>query len=175
MFKRGWIIFALVAWVPVNAAESVRESNRILNDRFTFYLGGFFPQVSSAIRLDADIAGGIGDTISLEDVLGLEDSKSVLWGGFNWRIARRHILELEAFQLACDFRFGKGRPQIGAQDRASPRSRALDVIAEKRSTQCGAVIARRRRHVHRIENPGSFDCRNDAPVLNQSATEAEVG
>ena len=75
MFKRGWIIFALVAWFPVNAAESVRESNRILDDRFTFYLGGFFPQVSSEIRLDAEIAGGIGDTISIEDVLGLEDSK----------------------------------------------------------------------------------------------------
>jgi len=124
MFKRGWIIFALVAWFPVNAAESVRESNRILNDRFTFYLGGFFPQVSSAIRLDADIAGGIGDTISLEDVLGLEDSKSVLWGGFNWRMARRHTLELEAFQLnrsgsvgavTDPFQIGNSILQVGAR------------------------------------------------------------
>ncbi len=124
MFKRGWIIFALVAWFPVNAAETVRESNRILNDRFTFYLGGFFPQVSSEIRLDAEIAGGIGDTISLEDVLGLEDSKSVLWGGFNWRIARRHFLELEAFQLnrsgsvsavTDPFQIGGSLVQAGAQ------------------------------------------------------------
>jgi hypothetical protein len=124
MFKRSWIIFALVAWFPVNAAETVRESNRILNDRFTFYLGGFFPQVSSEIRLDADIAGGIGDAISLEEVLGLEDSKSVLWGGFNWRIARRHILELEAFQLnrsgsvsavTDPFQIGGSLVQAGAQ------------------------------------------------------------
>jgi hypothetical protein len=105
-------------------AETSAESNRVLNDRFTFYIGGFFPQVSSNIRLDADFSGGIGDDISLEDTLGLEEGMSVLWGGFNWRMAHRHILELEAFQLKRSgsvsavtdpFQIGKSIVQVGAQ------------------------------------------------------------
>jgi hypothetical protein len=105
-------------------AETVIAPNTVMDDRFTFYIGGFFPQVSSDIRLDAEIAGGIGDTISLEDTLGLEDSKSVLWGGFNWRMARRHTFELEAFQLnrsgtvgavTDPFQIGNSIVQVGAR------------------------------------------------------------
>jgi hypothetical protein len=105
-------------------AETSAESNPVLNDRFTFYIGGFFPQVSSDIRLDSDFDSGIGDNISLEDTLGLEDSKSVLWGGFNWRMANRHTLELEAFQLnrsgivgaiTDSFQIGNSILQVGAQ------------------------------------------------------------
>ena len=97
-FGYAVLLFSTGVLVTASAhAETSAESNRVLNDRFTFYIGGFFPQVGSNIRLDSDFAGGIGDDISLEDTLGLEEGKSVLWGGFNWRMAHRHLLELEAF------------------------------------------------------------------------------
>lgn len=105
-------------------AQTDSASNPVLDDRFTFYIGGFFPQVSSNIRLDADLGSSIGDDISLEETLGMEDSKSVLWGGFNWRMARRHFLELEAFQLnrsgfvgavTDPFQLGGSLVQVGAQ------------------------------------------------------------
>ena len=38
---------------------------------------------------------GPGDEISFENFLGLEDSKTTLWGGFRWRISRRNQLEFE--------------------------------------------------------------------------------
>jgi hypothetical protein len=58
-----------------NAAETA--DNPLLAHRFAFYLGGFFPQVSSTIQLDGKIIGD-GNTISFENAFGLEDSKSVL-------------------------------------------------------------------------------------------------
>ena len=75
------------------------SANPLLGKHVTFYLGGFYPRVSSTIRLDADILGGIGDTISLEDELGLEEGQAVLWGGVSWRMSKRTSLEFEYFQL----------------------------------------------------------------------------
>jgi hypothetical protein len=118
------VVTSCILTVSAGQAWADSEPNPLMDDRFTFYIGGFFAQVSSEIRLDADIAGGIGDTISPEDVLGLEDSKSVLWGGFNWRVARRHSLALEAFQLnrsgsvsavTNPFQIGNSLVQAGAQ------------------------------------------------------------
>jgi hypothetical protein len=107
---------------PDLLAETDSTSNTILADRFTLYLGGFFPQVSSDIRLDG--SSGIGDTISFENTLGMEDSASVLWGGASWRISRRNKLEFEYFQLnrsgrvgavTDPFWIGESLVQVGAQ------------------------------------------------------------
>ena len=74
------------------------KDNPILNDRFAIYIGGFFPQVDSSLRIDGDIIGP-GDGLDAENVFGLEDSKSVLWGGVSWRISRRNSLEFEFADL----------------------------------------------------------------------------
>ncbi len=67
--------------------------NHMLDDRFSLWIGGFFPKVESTIRLDSAL--GPGDEINFENFLGLEDSKTTLWGGFRWRISHRNQLEFE--------------------------------------------------------------------------------
>jgi hypothetical protein len=75
---------------PIGEEE---KYNHMLDDRFSLWIGGFFPKVESTIRLDSAL--GPGDEISFENFLGLEDSKTTLWGGFRWRISRRNQLEFE--------------------------------------------------------------------------------
>ena len=70
------------------------------NDRFRIYLGGFFPDVSSKISINGEFVQP--PPIDFEDVLGLEDSKGVAWGGIQWHISRRNSLEFEFFQLNRD-------------------------------------------------------------------------
>jgi hypothetical protein len=91
------LILALIFAGGTAIAESHSEKqfyNHMLDDRFSLWIGGFFPDVESTIRLDSEM-GGPGDEISFENFLGLEDSKTTLWGGFRWRISRRNQLEFE--------------------------------------------------------------------------------
>ncbi len=80
------------------AADAPDGSAPFLQDRFSFWLGGFFANVDSQIRLDSS-SGAPGDEIDFEDTLGLEDSKSSGFGGFRWRISRRNLVEFELVQL----------------------------------------------------------------------------
>jgi hypothetical protein len=107
---------------PDLLAETDSTRNRIRDERFSLYLGGFFPQVNSGIRLDSNL--DIGGDVSFEETLGLEDSDSVLWGGAIWRISRRNQLEFEYFQLnrsggvravTDPFPIGNSLVQAGAQ------------------------------------------------------------
>jgi len=70
----------------------------ILTDRWGIWIGGFFPSISSKVTLDSNI-GSPGDGLDFENVLGLEDSKTVLWGGARWRISKRNLIEFELVQL----------------------------------------------------------------------------
>ncbi len=70
------------------------------NDRFRIYFGGFFPSVSSEIAING--TGMTNPRIDVEDLLGLEDSNSVAWGGVHWKISRRNSLEFEFFSLDRD-------------------------------------------------------------------------
>ncbi len=79
------------------SAEGERFAARYLDKKFSLWLGGFFPSVDSTIRLDSRF--GPGDTIDFEETLGLEDGKSVWFGGVRWRFNRRHQLEGELIQL----------------------------------------------------------------------------
>lgn len=80
------------------AAENPDGSAPFLDDRYTFWLGGFFPNVDSRVRLDSS-SGAPGDEIDFEDTLGLEDSKAVAFGGFRWRVSPRNLIEFELVQL----------------------------------------------------------------------------
>jgi hypothetical protein len=115
-------IFVLV--LPYGHAEPDTRSSPLTEKHLSIYLGGFFPRVSSTIRLDADIDGGISDVVSLEDTLGLEKGEAVFWGGLVWQMSRRNLLEFEYFQLnrsgSVDavtepFQIGNSLVQAGAQ------------------------------------------------------------
>ena len=109
---------------PGLQAETDTPDFSVNRKHVAIYLGGFYPMVNSDIRLDADIFGGIGDTISLEDTLGLEEGQAVMWGGLVWQISRRNLLELEYFQLNRSgsigalseaFQIGNSVAQVGAR------------------------------------------------------------
>ena len=76
------------------------EYNQI-NDPFRIYLGGFWPSVSSSININGDVIPP-GPPISIEDSLGVEESKEALWAGAQWRISQRNSLEFETFSLNRD-------------------------------------------------------------------------
>ena len=92
-------LFLMIASVsPVQAQDSGNYDR--FNDRFRIYVGGFFPSVSSEISINP--TGGTNPPIDVEDVLGVDDSNSVAWGGVQWHISRRNSLELEFFSLDRD-------------------------------------------------------------------------
>ncbi len=116
----GIIVVTIVA--ATSAAQA--DTNPVLDDRFTFYLGGFFPDVDSSVTLHSDFIPGPGDRIDFEDEFSLEDSKNVLWGGMKWQISRRNQLQIEYLQLnrdasagavTRDFVFGDSIVQVGAE------------------------------------------------------------
>ena len=72
-----------------------------LNDPFRIYFGGFWPSVSSKININGDVLPP-GPPISIEDQLGVEDSAETAWGGVQWRISQRNMLEFETFSLNRD-------------------------------------------------------------------------
>ena len=95
------VMFALWLGVAsgVNAAEEKEPG--ILGHRFHLYLGGFFPEIDSEININGETLPP-GPGIDFENIFGLEDSKSVLWGGARWRISRRNLLEFEFLSLNRD-------------------------------------------------------------------------
>ncbi len=97
-FTVSFFFIVLVTSIAGNANAASDRDSPMLDDQFALYLGGFFPQVSSTIQLDGKIIGD-GNEISFENAFGLEDSKSVLWGGARWRISRRNMLEFEFADL----------------------------------------------------------------------------
>lgn len=92
------LLFVL-ATGPVAAADDGQF--KALNKRFHVYLGGFFPDVDTTISINGEILPD-NPALNFEDVFGLDDSKTVLWGGARWRISRRNSLEFEFVQLNRD-------------------------------------------------------------------------
>lgn len=86
------LLVALVA-SPVSAQEY-----EMFNDDWRIYIGGFHATVDSKIGINGDLLPPI-PPIDVEDVLGVDDSKSVPWGGIYWHFARRHSVEAEFFTL----------------------------------------------------------------------------
>jgi hypothetical protein len=81
------------------SSEQNRQSiHPAVGQKWRIWLGGFFPNMDSSVRLDSEM-GNPGDGLDLEDTLGLNDKKSTLWGGANWRISRRNQIEIEINNL----------------------------------------------------------------------------
>jgi hypothetical protein len=92
---------ALAVGISLTSPATADNHYDQFNDRFRIYLGGFWPSLDSTININGDFAPP-GPPISIEDTLGVEDSKGVAWGGARWRISRRNSLEFEVFALKRD-------------------------------------------------------------------------
>jgi len=79
-------------------AAQLPGKHPLLNKRFMIGAGGFFPDIDSKIRLDAESLD-LGTELDFEDQLGLEDSQNTFWLTSRWRISRRNNLEFEWVQL----------------------------------------------------------------------------
>lgn len=83
------------------ASEKSGTSNPPFEQRFQFALGGFFPTINSTVSL-GPTGGGGGETIDIEDDLGIDDNHSSPWVAFNWRFYPRHRVHVEWFELNRD-------------------------------------------------------------------------
>ena len=70
----------------------------VMDDPWRVYLGAFTATVNSEIGINGDLVPP-GPPIDVEDILGVEDSKTVAWGGIRWQFARQHSIEAEYFTL----------------------------------------------------------------------------
>ena len=89
---------ALIGVLAFSASASAQDDYAKFNDPWRVYLGGFWPEPTSKVGINGDILPP-EPPISVEDVLGVEDSKGVAWGGIAWHFARRHSVEFETFSL----------------------------------------------------------------------------
>jgi hypothetical protein len=82
----------------ISSVATAQGYNPMLDDKWRVYVGAFDASVDSKLTLYAENLPEI-PPIDVEDILGLEDSKTVAWGGVAWHFRRRHALELETFTL----------------------------------------------------------------------------
>ncbi len=89
----GGIAMSLLA----SSVAMAEGYNPMLDDKWRVYIGAFNASVDSKITFNAENLPEL--PIDVEDVLGLEDSKTVAWGGVAWHFAEKHSLEFETFTL----------------------------------------------------------------------------
>lgn len=87
--KKKLSLAVLLASAPVLAAAA----NDPWDSPFTLQLGAFSAKADTTVRLDSEIGGGIGTSVSFEGDLGIADSKTVPQFDFLWRINPRHAIE----------------------------------------------------------------------------------
>jgi hypothetical protein len=87
LFSATLVAFLALAAAPAEAQRSFEP----LFDKFNFKLEGSWVGLKTEIRLDSE-ALGRGTTISFEDDLNLDGSKTIPTVGFEWQIARKHRL-----------------------------------------------------------------------------------
>ena len=85
-------LFATLIVSPV-----IADDYDFLNDPWRVYIGAFHATVDSKLTISGDTLPG--EPIDIEDVLGVNESETVAWGGLAWRFAERHSLEAEFFVL----------------------------------------------------------------------------
>jgi len=70
-------------------------------DNTEITIGGFFPAVDTSARIDSN-SGSVGDTLDFEDVFGLDENDSSIFGGIEYRFNDRHAIEATYFNLNRD-------------------------------------------------------------------------
>ena len=79
-------------------SAQAQDQDDWFNDPWRAYAGAFFATVNSEIGINGDLLPP-GPPIDVEDVLGVDDGKTVAWVGIGWHFAPRHAVELEYFTL----------------------------------------------------------------------------
>lgn len=97
--------------LTLSARAMCAEEDARSDDRFLVYLGGFSPHVDSTIKINGEIAKP--PPIDVENTLGVQQGKEVLWGGARWQISNRHSVETEIFILNRDGMNGFDGENIG--------------------------------------------------------------
>ena len=97
----GCLIMVMAGIFTGPVLADTEEIHPMMSARFGIWLGGFFPDIDTEISINGDV---IEDPpkLNLEKVFGLEDSKTVFWGGANWRISNRNLIEIEFANLNRD-------------------------------------------------------------------------
>lgn len=110
---------ALAALAAPLSAQAYDEDNWF-NQDWRIYLGAFHASVDSRLRINSS-SDDLGTDIDVEDLLGVDDSKTTAWGGIGWQFANRHSVELEFFAL---------NRSAGVSDTFSPPIEIGDFILE---------------------------------------------
>jgi hypothetical protein len=104
---RRWALLLASTWLLATTAQAQGGAGAGASEdtRWAIFIGGFFPEVDSDLRLNAP-EFGLSPSIDFED-LGLESDASVLRLGAMCRLSRngRHVLELEYLAIDRDGRF----------------------------------------------------------------------
>ena len=91
------LAFLILAPASSQADDWIKQGEETL----TFGLGAFLPAFNTILRVDNQTVGA-GDSIDLEDDLGLKEDESVFWVGGTWRFADRHRLGVSYFSFKRD-------------------------------------------------------------------------
>lgn len=91
----AWVVTVLTLSSGALADVEVPMSD----DSWRIYVGAFAVNASSEIRINAETRPVRTAKIRVEDVFGVDDGKWVGWGGIDWKIAERHLIELEVLTL----------------------------------------------------------------------------
>ncbi|RKX45444.1 MAG: hypothetical protein DRP64_04735 [Verrucomicrobia bacterium] len=102
-FLTGCLFAIMIGVFSVSAAADTEAVNPMLTKKYSVWIGGFFPDIDSTASINGEVIENPPE-LSFEEILGLDDSKSVLWGGASWRISRRNYLEFEFANLNRDAR-----------------------------------------------------------------------
>ncbi|MGB5690437.1 MAG: hypothetical protein WBM45_14295 [Woeseiaceae bacterium] len=94
----AYSVVALLMCLPAHSLAA--ESGTKPDHAWRVHVGGFVPSVDSTITINGETV--TPPPLDIEDDLGVEDSKTVPWGGVSWNFARRHSLEIEYFRLNRD-------------------------------------------------------------------------
>ncbi len=91
------LAFLILAPASSQAEDWIKQGE----ETFSFGLGAFLPAFNTTLRVDNQTVGA-GDSIDLEDDLGLKEDESVFWVGGTWRFADRHRLGVSYFSFNRD-------------------------------------------------------------------------
>lgn len=83
--------------LPVLAEETAIPNHAALNDKFYFGAGVFLTTTTSNLQVDSN--AGVGTSLDMEQLLGLQSNKGVPVGMARWRFTDRWRVEVEYFQL----------------------------------------------------------------------------
>ena len=97
----GFLLAGMVGAFSGPVSAETNTVNPMMGKKYSVWLGGFFPDLETTVSINGEVIPE-NPNLSLENVFGLEDSKSVLWGGANWKISKRNFLEIEFANLNRD-------------------------------------------------------------------------